>query len=154
MDIHLFFLEYRCPVLFCLKGLISWLRTVKIIIQKNRQICACDSGPSVPYLPDVSMFPRRRKEWIILEVGKGQEKEPQYHNHRKVIMVMTAQAVKLEFSQISKVLLREKSRFSIIWIILLPSGNWAQDVHLGTKVLRLPHRAVVWSQRAIGGKRE
>ena len=34
--------------------------------------------------------------------------------HRKVIMVMTAQAVKLEFSQISKVLFREKSRFSII----------------------------------------
>ena len=50
---------------------------MKIIIEKNRKICACESGPRVPYLPDVSMFPRRRKGWVILKLVKGQEKEPQ-----------------------------------------------------------------------------
>ena len=29
---------------------------MKIIIEKNRKICACESGPRVPYIPDVSMF--------------------------------------------------------------------------------------------------
>ena len=38
-------------------------------------------------------------------------------------MVSIAQEVELEFSQISKVLFREKRKFSIIYITLLPSGN-------------------------------
>ena len=36
-----------------------------------------ESGPRVPYLPDVSMFSRRRKGWVILKLVKDQEKEPQ-----------------------------------------------------------------------------
>ena len=50
---------------------------MKILIQKNREICLGDSGPRVPYLPDVSMFSRRRKGWVILKLVKDQEKEPQ-----------------------------------------------------------------------------
>ena len=69
-------------------------------------------------------------------------------------MVSIAQKGELEFSQVSKVLLRERRGFYFIWIILLPSGNWAQGVHSGTKVLGSHHRAVVWSQRALGSKRE
>ena len=37
-------------------------------------------------------------------------------------IVSIAQDVKLEFSQISKVLFREKRGFSIVCITLLPSG--------------------------------
>ena len=69
-------------------------------------------------------------------------------------MVSITQKGELEFSQVSKVLFRERRGFSFIWIISLPSGNWAQGVHLGTKVLGSHHRAVVWSQRALRSKRE
>ena len=53
----------------------GWFRKVEIIIKKI--LYACESGPRVPYLSDVSMFRRGRKGWVILQVGKDQEKEPQ-----------------------------------------------------------------------------
>ena len=56
-------------------------------------------------------------------------------------MVSIAREMELEFSQISKVLFREKRGFSIA----LPLGNCEQGMYLGTKVLHQHLRAVVWS---------
>ena len=43
--------------------------------------------------------------------------------HKKVRIVLIAQQVELELSQISKVLFREKRGFSIVCITLLPLGT-------------------------------
>ena len=52
-------LRSRCPILSHFRSLWSWFRKVEIIIEKKGEACACGSGPRVPYLRDVSMFPRR-----------------------------------------------------------------------------------------------
>ena len=71
----LFFHENRCPMLSFLRDLSRWFRRVEIIIEKKRGSHTCGSLLRFPYLPDISTFPRRRKGWVILEVGKKQEKE-------------------------------------------------------------------------------
>ena len=72
----MFYSSLKIDVLFFLTARISgWFRKVEIIIKKISH--ACESGPRVPYLSDVSMFPKGRKGWVILQVGKDQEKEPQ-----------------------------------------------------------------------------
>ena len=67
-------------------------------------------------------------------------------------MVSIAQEVELEFSQISKVLFREKRGFSIACITVLPLGNCKQRMYLGTKVLGPHLRAVVWSHLTPEGE--
>ena len=57
------------------------------------------------------MFPRGSKGWVILQVGKDQDSPSP---HRKARTVSVAQKGELEFSQISEVLSRNKSGFSII----------------------------------------
>ena len=71
----LFFHENRCPILSLLRDLSRWFRKVEIIIEKKRGSHTCGSLPRFPSLPDASTFPRRRKGWVILEVGKNQENE-------------------------------------------------------------------------------
>ena len=72
----MFYSSLKIDVLFFPTARISgWFRKVEIIIKKISH--ACESGPRVPYLSDVSMFPKGRKGWVILQVGKDQEKEPQ-----------------------------------------------------------------------------
>ena len=63
-------------------------------------------------------------------------------------MVSIAREMELEFSQISKVLFREKRGFSIA----LPLGNCEQGMYLGTKVLHQHLRAVVWSHLTPEGE--
>ena len=72
--------------------------------------------------------------------------------HRKARMVSIAQEMELTFSQISKVLLREKRGFSIACIRLLPLGNCEQGMYLGTKVPDQHLRAVVWSRLTPEGE--
>ena len=67
-------------------------------------------------------------------------------------MVSIAQEMELTFSQISKVLLREKRGFSIACIRLLPLGNCEQGMYLGTKVPDQHLRAVVWSHLTPEGE--
>ena len=67
-------------------------------------------------------------------------------------MVSIAQEVELEFSQISKVLFREKRGFSIACITVLLLGNCEQHVYLETKVLGPHLRAVVWSHLTPEGE--
>ena len=70
----IFFSSLKIDVLFFPTSRISgWFRNVEII----KSLYACQSGPRVPYLPDVSMFPRGSRGWVIPQVGKDQEKEPQ-----------------------------------------------------------------------------
>ena len=148
----LFFHKNRCPILSLLRGLSRWFRRVEIIIEKRRGSHTCGSPPRFPYLPDVSMFPRRRKGWVILKVGKKQEKEPQCTQKgengidRPGSGTGVQPNIKSAFQRKEQILHHLKNTAAL--------RQLSQGVHLGTEILGPPHRAVVWSQRALVGKRE
>lgn len=126
----MFYSSLKIDVLFFPTARISgWFRKVEIIIKKISH--ACESGPRVPYLSDVSMFPKGRKGWVILQVGKDQEKEPQ--STQKGDYGNDCPGSETGVQPKAKVIFREKSRFCIIWIIPLPSGNWARVCTWGLK---------------------
>lgn len=70
------------------------------------------------------------KDGLFWKKGSNRKKRPS--PHRKARMVSVTQEVGLELSQVVPVLLREK-KSSIFGIMLLPSGNWALGIYLGTE---------------------
>ena len=100
----------------------------------------------------VSTFPRRRKGWVILKLVKGQEKEPQFTQKGEDCIDRPASGTGVQPNI--------KSAFQRKMRILHCLHHTAAFRHLstgcamGTQVLGPPHRAVVWSQRALGGKWE
>ena len=104
------------------------------------------------YLSDVSMFTRGSKGWVTLEIGEDQEKEPQstqkgedgiYHPGSGTGVQPNIRSV---FQKKERILLHLNHTTAF--------RKLSQGVHLGTKVLGSHHRAVVWSRRALGSKRE
>ena len=148
----LFFHKNRCPILSLLRGLSRWFRRVEIIIEKRRGSHTCGSPPRFPYLPDVSMFPRRRKGWVILKVGKKQEKEPQctQKGENGIDRPGSGTGVQPNIRSV----FQKKERILLHLNHTTAFRKLSQGLHLGTKVLGSHHRAVVWSRRALGSKRE
>lgn len=70
------------------------------------------------------------KGGLLWKQGSNRRKSPS--PHRKAKMVSITQEGGLELSQVIPAFLREK-KSSIIGIMLLPSGNWALRVYLGTE---------------------
>ena len=104
------------------------------------------------YLSDVSMFTRGSKGWVTLEIGEDQEKEPQstqkgedgiYHPGSGTGVQPNIRSV---FQKKERILLHLNHTTAF--------RKLSQGLHLGTKVLGSHHRAVVWSRRALGSKRE
>ena len=114
---------------------------MKILIQKNREICLGDSGPRVPYLPDVSMFSRRRKGWVILKLVKDQEKEPQSTQKGEDCIDRPGRETGVQSNIKSAFQRKERILHCLHHTAALRLLSTGCD--LGTNVLGPPHRAVV-----------
>ena len=105
-----------------------------------------------PGLPTCYPLIRRWEGWIILEVGNDQKKEPQSTqkgdsgNDYPGSETGVQPNIKSAFQRKEQILHHLKNTAAL--------RQLSQGVHLGTEILGPPHRAVVWSQRALVGKRE
>ena len=96
------------------------------------------------------MFPRGSRGWVIPQVGKDQEKEPQSTQKGEDGIDRPERGAGVQPSIKSAFQRKEQILHHLNHTAAL--RQLSQGVHFGDYILGLNHRDVVWSQRALGGK--
>ena len=96
------------------------------------------------------MFPRGSRGWVIPQVGKDQEKEPQSTQKGEDGIDRPERGAGVQPTVKSAFQRKEQILHHLNHTAAL--RQLSQGVHFGDYILGLNHRDVVWSQRALGGK--